>query len=752
MVWYGPGLMQEIGLRMNVNAEIGAEPSLMDLNRRVVGDAPMSPCRVSTSHACRRMGRGMTSLMAAGLSVLAGALFSLPAWGQSTLPLDAYLHGSGATTNPPTLTVNLLPSISLTAKTKDSPAANFSGGNPWQVIGTWTPPTGSTGSFTITGVGPSHLWTGFKASGDVGAKIDLQTDVLVNGTVISTGLTRCISNLTASSSTPVDVNTALGAIPVTPINAATQTLAIRVSARMGTNSNGTACGTKSSVTGVRVYFDSLFRLSRLGVTIQTPPPTPVALIPNPLSIKTGTTASLTAILFPISLQTSTLTLTSSSPSIATVPGSIAVAPGQIFVSIPVTGVSAGATQITATMNGKSATSTVRVTGGVATVTSLTPPSLSVTQGGSGTLTVTLNAIQSTNTTVTFTSSTASVASVPASVVVPAGQVSAPVTVAANTVGQADITASLNGTSATSHITVTPSLPTVVALQPSTSQVVVGASSTLTVTISSAQTTNTTLTLTTNPNGFVSVPATVIVPANQTQANFSVTGVTLGTAMVTASLNATSATASVDVVPPAVQLADLQPPTQSLVIGATGQFTVTLNAQQTTPTTIALSTDQPAVLELPATVTVQPNQIAAPFVVIGRATGTATMTATLGAVTKTATVIVTPLPPQVTELVPATLSVVQGATGQLTVRINAAQPTNTIVPLTNSSVTMLDVPTTVTIPAGLTEAPIQVTGLALGTATVTATLNGTVTTTITFSFGARFVNLNLSASHFLTVHC
>lgn len=702
----------------------------MDLSRRAVGDEPMQPWQASKSHSLRRMSRVMKAIVVAGLGVLAGALFSLPALAQSTLPLDAYLHGSGATTNPPTLTVDLFPSISLTAKTKDSPAVNFSGGNPWQVIGNWTPPTGSTGSFTITAVGPSHLWTGVKASGDVGGKIDLQTDVLVNGAVISTGLTRCISNLTASSSTPVDVSVALGAIPVTPINAATHTLAIRVSARMGTNTNGTACGTKSSVTGVRLYFDSLFRLSRLGVTIQTPPPTPVALIPNPLSIKTGTTASLTAILFPISLQTSTLTLTSSSPSIVTVPGSIAVAPGQIFVSIPVTGVSAGTAQITAVMNGKSATSTVRVTGGVATVTSLTPPALSITQGGSGTLTVTLNAVQSTNTTVALASSTASVASVPANVNVPAGQLTAPVTVAANTVGQADITASLNGTSATSHITVTPSLPTVVALQPSTSQVVIGASSTLTVTISSAQTTNTTVTLTTNPNGFVSVPATVIVPANQTQATFAVSGVTLGTAMVTASLNATSATASVDVVPPAVQLADLQPPTQSLVIDATGQLTVTLNAQQTTLTTIALLTDQPAVLELPASVTVQPNQITAPFVVIGRAPGAATITATLGSVTKTATVLVTPLPPQVTEVIPATLNVVQGATGQLTVRINAAQPTDTIVPLTNSSVAILDVPAAVTVPAGLTEAPIQVTGLAFGTATVTATLNGTVTSTIT----------------------
>ncbi len=646
------------------------------------------------------------------------------------LPLDSYLHGSGGTTNPPTLTLDLLPSISLTAKTKDSSALNFSGGNPWQVLGSWIPPSGSSGAFTITAVGPTHVWTGLKASGDVGGKIDLLTEVLVNGSVISSGLTRCISNLTASSSTPVDVSVALGTIPVTSINPATQTLVVRVSARMGTTATNTACGTKTSVTGVRLYFDALTRLSRVNVTFQTPPVSPVALIPNPFSIKAGTTANLIAILFPVPLQATSLAVTSTSPAVATVPATLPVAAGQLFVSVPVTGVSAGATQVRVTLNGKSAYSTVKVTGGVATVTSLTPPSLSITQGGTGTLTVTLNAVQSTNQTVSLTSSATSIASVPASVSVPAGQLSAPVAVAANTAGQADITASLNGSSATSHITVTPALPTVVAVQPAMSQVVLGASSTLTVTISSAQVSSTIVTLTASPSGILTLPTTVLVPANQTQATFSVTGLALGTAMVTASLNSSSATAAVDVIPPALQLTALQPPTQSIIVGATGSLTVSINALQTTPTDIALTVDNPALLTIPPTVTVQPNALTATFTVIGKATGLATITTTLGTITKTATVTVTPQPPQVTALVPSTLDVIQGATGSLTLSINAAQVSDTTVPLTTSSATILDVPASVIVPSGLTSVTIPVAGLTLGTATVTATLNGTVTSTVT----------------------
>ena len=334
-----------------------------------------------------------------------------------------------------------------------------------------------------------------------------------------------------------------------------------------------------------------------------------------------------------------------------------------------------------------------------------------------------------NTVVTVTSSASSVAAVPASVTVPAGQTTAAVPVAANTVGQADITASLNGTTATSHITVTPTLPTVVSLLPPTSQVTLGASGTLTVTISSAQVTTTTITLAASPAGLVTLPPNVIVPANQTSATFQVTGTTLGTTMVTASFNGSTATASVDVMPPVVQLTDLQPPTQNLVVGAIGTLTVSLNAQQTSPTIITLTNTASTVLQVPLTVTVQPGQTQANFTVTALTTGTATITATLGSVTKQATVVVIPQPPSVVSLLPSPLPVVQGATGTLTLTINAAQPTDTVVPLTNSAPSLIGVPPSATVPAGLTTVAIPVAGLTVGTATVTATLNGTVLATV-----------------------
>ena len=49
------------------------------------------------------------------LGLCVALLVSAPplASAQSTITVDAYLHGSGGTANPPTLTADLLPSISL---------------------------------------------------------------------------------------------------------------------------------------------------------------------------------------------------------------------------------------------------------------------------------------------------------------------------------------------------------------------------------------------------------------------------------------------------------------------------------------------------------------------------------------------------------------------------------------------------------------------------------------------------------------
>lgn len=100
-----------------------------------------------------------------------------------------------------------------------------------------------------------------------------------------------------------------------------------------------------------------------------------------------------------------------------------------------------------------------------TIASLQPATLSIVRGETGTLTVTLSTVQTTATSVTLASSNTTVATVPGSVSVLANQLSAHVTVTAIAPGQADITASLNGTSASSTITVVNPVPSITTLSP-----------------------------------------------------------------------------------------------------------------------------------------------------------------------------------------------------------------------------------------------------------------------------------------------
>ena len=474
---------------------------------------------------------------------------------------------------------------------------------------------------------------------------------------------------------------------------------------------------------------SYLTISALGTKIL---PTPASLTPNPLTLTVGATGTLTATLSPAPTTTGILSVTSSNPAAATVPASVNVAIGQTSVPIPVTAVGAGSTQVTVSLNGGSASATVQVNAAAPTITSLAPPTLTITQGASGTLTVTISAAQPTATTVTLISSASGIASVPGTVTIPAGQTTAPIPVSANTPGTAQITASLNGTSAASLVTVTAALPTVVSLLPLTNPVNLGGSVTLMVTISAAQPTDTTIPLSASPGGVVTVPPSVTVLANQTTATFSVGTVALGTALVTASLNGTSASASVQVTPPPPVLANFAPAVQTIAVGATTTFTVTLNAAQTTATVVTVSVDAGSILQVPASVTVPQNQISATFTVTGLAVGDATVTATVGSSSRTALVHVVPPPPVAVSLLPPAQAIQQGANGTLTFTLTPTQLVNTTIALTNSNATVLQVPASVTVPAGQTSAPIIVTGLVPGgPVTISATLGGvTVSATVT----------------------
>lgn len=452
-------------------------------------------------------------------------------------------------------------------------------------------------------------------------------------------------------------------------------------------------------------------------------PTPTSLTPNPLNLTAGASGTLIATIAPAPTSAGTLTLVNSNSAIATVPSSVPFAINQTTISIPVTAVAVGNASITASLNGGDVSATVDVSAAPPTIASLQPGTETITQGATGTLTVTISAARSTNTTVALTSSVAGIASVPAFITVPAGQTSAPIAVSANTPGTAVITASLNGTSASSTITVTPNLPTIVSLLPPTTSINLGATGTLTVTISAVQSSATTIQVTASPSGLVTVPATVTVPAGQLTTTVPVTATALGTAMVHVSLNSSMAESAVQVTPPPPAIVSLLPSPLPLVVGASGTLTVTLNAGQLANTEVALSANPSATVQIPAIVTVPAGQTSASFTVSGLVVGSAMVTASLNGTTKQALIQVQPPPPQVISLLPNPLPLQQGATGSLTLTINAAQVSDTVIALTNSAPTIVQVPVNVTVPANQLTVTIPVTALLAGNATITATITG-----------------------------
>ncbi|MGH7206225.1 MAG: Ig-like domain-containing protein, partial [Nitrospiraceae bacterium] len=289
--------------------------------------------------------------------VHAGLLVPLPVLAQTTT--DYFLHGSGGTANPPTVFLNTTTPTDTTAKYKDSTSVNFSGGNPWKEVGTWpttpVPPAG-----TLTAVQPVHVWLGLKNSDDQGTKFDLLAELSKNGVVVTSGLTRCITGITRNPDLALEVTASFGSLASEPLNGTSDSLALKLSTRIGTNPDNTKCAGHNNAVGLRLYFDSTTRQARLGLTTGSNP-TPTSLTPNPLTIVVGATGTLTATIAPAPTQAGNLTVSSDNPNVATVPASVPFTSNQTQVPIPVTAVGVGTAMITASLNGGSATSTVHVT-------------------------------------------------------------------------------------------------------------------------------------------------------------------------------------------------------------------------------------------------------------------------------------------------------------------------------------------------------------------------------------------------------
>ena len=465
------------------------------------------------------------------------------------------------------------------------------------------------------------------------------------------------------------------------------------------------------------------------VTVRPAGPSLTSLLPATLQVTQGASGMLTVTLSAVQATATVVPLSSSDPSRVGLPpeGSVTVPAGQLGQAFAVFGGSPGQATITASLNGTTVQSQVTVVVPLPQVVSLLPPTLPLTEGSTGTLTVTLNASQPADTEVSLATSDATILGIPADrVTVPAHALSASLSVTGLKRGMATVTGSLNGSSATAAITISSPLPTLQGLA-CLATLATGATGLCTVTLNATQLTDTNVPLASSDLSIVTAPPSVTVPANTLTAQFVATGVAVGTATLTAGpLNGTSQSVSVQIVPPVPTIVSLLPSTGSLFVGATATFTLTLNAAQLTDTPVPLGSSPSGIVSHAATVTVPAGSLTATVTVTGLTPGSATLTAgPLNGTTAQISLTVNQLPPTLTLLVPSTASLPKGRVGTLTVTIAPTQPDATVVLLTSSDPTSVEVPGSVTIPAGADSASVPFLAQAVGSATLTAgPLNGT----------------------------
>jgi hypothetical protein len=122
----------------------------------------------------------------------------------------------------------------------------------------------------LSELSPVHAWIGLRNSDDQGTQFDLRAELFVNDQLVAHGEERCVTGVTRN---PLRAKEAIvdwddfDPVSVQPGDV----LTVRLSARIGTTDAGAKCpgpgGSHASATGLRFYYDSSTRPSRLDATI-----------------------------------------------------------------------------------------------------------------------------------------------------------------------------------------------------------------------------------------------------------------------------------------------------------------------------------------------------------------------------------------------------------------------------------------------------------------------------------------------------
>ena len=123
----------------------------------------------------------------------------------------------------------------------------------------------------VTALGDVQLWLGLKNSDDQGTHFDVKVELLKNGYPVASGLQHCVSGLTRNPKLAKGIRVAWDTFHPVAL-AVTDVVALKVSARIGTNPNHTKCvprpaSAHKSARGLRLYYDAASRSAGFDATL-----------------------------------------------------------------------------------------------------------------------------------------------------------------------------------------------------------------------------------------------------------------------------------------------------------------------------------------------------------------------------------------------------------------------------------------------------------------------------------------------------
>lgn len=122
----------------------------------------------------------------------------------------------------------------------------------------------------VTSLSSATLYAGLASSADVTnppKASDFRVEVYLNGSMISSGETLCVTGLTANTSSPTAVTVSLSPVGRLVNLWPREPVSVKVFARMGTNGSGAACSAGTTAAGLRLYYDASTQNARLGMQI-----------------------------------------------------------------------------------------------------------------------------------------------------------------------------------------------------------------------------------------------------------------------------------------------------------------------------------------------------------------------------------------------------------------------------------------------------------------------------------------------------